>query len=105
MAFIPKEGNGSLFKNDKGDNPARPDYRGDAMVNGEHVEISAWLKPLPSDPSKRYMSLSFKPKQPPQAAPQPTPRKPSSDAARSRYPAERQAPQRDEFDDGSSIPF
>ena len=63
MAYTPKENTGSLFRNDKGDNPARPDYRGDAMVNGELMEIAAWIKPLPSDESKRFMSLSFKPKE------------------------------------------
>jgi hypothetical protein len=71
MAYTPKNATGALFKNDKGDNAARPDYRGDAMVNGELVEIAAWIKPLPSDASKRYMSLSFKPKQAQQAAPAP----------------------------------
>ena len=69
MAYTPKDATGALFKNDKGDNAARPDYRGDAMVNGELMEIAAWIKPLPSDASKRYMSLSFKPKQAQQAAP------------------------------------
>ena len=90
MAYTPKDSTGALFKNDKGDNAARPDYRGDAMVNGELVEIAAWIKPLPSDASKRYMSLSFKPKQAQQA------------------PAPRQAPARSSgFDDmpDDSIPF
>lgn len=62
MSYTPKEGSGALFKNDKGDNPARPDYRGDVMVGGVLYELSAWLKPLPSDASKRFMSLSAKPK-------------------------------------------
>lgn len=62
MSYQPKEGNGALFKNDKGDNPARPDYRGDVMVGGVVYEISAWIKPLPSDSSKKFMSLSAKPK-------------------------------------------
>jgi hypothetical protein len=90
MAYTPKDATGALFKNDKGDNAARPDYRGDAMVNGELMEIAAWIKPLPSDASKRYMSLSFKPKQAQQAAPAP-----------------RQAPKRDSgFDDmQDDVPF
>lgn len=62
MAYQPKDGSGALFRNDKGDNPARPDYRGDIMLNGVLYEISGWLKPLPSDASKRFMSLSGKPK-------------------------------------------
>ena len=63
MAYEPKDGSGALFKNDKGDNPARPDYRGDVMLGGVLYEISGWIKPLPSDASKKFMSLSGKPKQ------------------------------------------
>lgn len=63
MSYQPKEGSGALFKNDKGDNAARPDYRGDICINGEIYELAAWVKPLPSDASKRYMSISAKPKQ------------------------------------------
>ncbi len=60
MAYEPKEGSGALFKNDKGDNPARPDYRGDIMLGGKLYEVSGWIKPLPSDASKKFMSLSGK---------------------------------------------
>lgn len=63
MAYEPKDGSGALFKNDKGDNPSRPDYRGDVMINGTLYELSAWIKPLPKDASKKFMSLSAKPKQ------------------------------------------
>lgn len=94
MAYQPKEGSGALFKNDKGDNPARPDYRGDIMVGGVLYEISAWIKPLPSDASKRFMSLSGKPK----------------DAGRSAAPPARSAPpqrpaSRPQFDDPDGPPF
>jgi len=68
MAFIPKEGSGSLFKNDKGDNPARPDYRGDIMLGDVLYEISGWIKPKPSNPSENFMSLAGKPKQAAQQA-------------------------------------
>lgn len=96
MAYTPKENSGALFKNDKGENAACPDYRGDAMVNGELMEIAAWLKPLPSDASKRFMSLSFKPKQAQQPA-----AKPSHDAAKAR-----QLPARGGFEDmDSDVPF
>lgn len=76
MAYQPKDNSGALFKNDKGDNPSRPDYRGDLMVGGVLYEISAWIKPLPSNAEKRFMSLSARVKQAPQAAkpaPQRTP--------------------------------
>jgi len=96
MAYTPKELTGALFKNDKGDNPARPDYRGDAMINGVHVEISAWIKPLPSDASKRFMSLSFKEKtESPKTKPQPQRSAPAGGGSRQT--------QNENFDD--SIPF
>ncbi len=59
MTYIPKDMSGQLFKNDKGDNPSRPDYRGTALVNGAHVEIAAWIK---EGQRGKFMSLSFKPK-------------------------------------------
>lgn len=89
MAYEPKDGSGALFKNDKGDNPARPDYRGDVMINGTLYELSAWIKPLPKDASKKFMSLSAKPKQQQQEAPRPK----QSAGGGSRH------------DDDSSIPF
>ena len=62
MAYIPKDGSGALFKNDKGDNPARPDYRGDIMLGGVLYEVSGWVKPKPMNPSEKFLSLSGKPK-------------------------------------------
>jgi hypothetical protein len=58
MAYVHKPGTFSLFKNDKGDNPKRPDYRGDGMdMAGNAIEISAWLK----DGAKgKFMSCTFK---------------------------------------------
>ena len=61
MAYEQKDGSGALFKNDRkepGSN--QPDYRGDANVNGEVVEIAAWIKPKAN--GGNFMSLSFKPK-------------------------------------------
>lgn len=47
---------GTLFKNDKGDNPNRPDYTGKINVEGKEYRLSAWLKDAQS--GKKYMSLS-----------------------------------------------
>lgn len=69
MAYTPKEGNGSLFRNDKQGNEKRPDYRGDIMLGGVLYEISGWLKPMPSDASKKYLSLAGKEKQAQQQKP------------------------------------
>jgi hypothetical protein len=60
MAYEMREGSGSLFKNDKDGNEKRPDYRGDALINGEVLEIAAWIK---EGKNGKFMSLSFKPKQ------------------------------------------
>lgn len=34
----------ALFKNDKGDNPKRPDYRGTLTVNGVEYKASLWIR-------------------------------------------------------------
>ena len=35
MAYVPKEGSGSLFKNDRKTSETHPDYTGTIMVNGK----------------------------------------------------------------------
>lgn len=57
MAYEQRDNSGSLFKNDKQGNEARPDYKGKAMVNGAMVEVSAWIRTAES--GKKYMSLVF----------------------------------------------
>jgi hypothetical protein len=52
---------GVLFKNNTGDNPKRPQYRGSLNVNGAEYNISAWIKESRKDGSK-FMSLSVEPK-------------------------------------------
>jgi len=48
---------GALFRNDKGDNPKRPDYRGRCMIGGKQFRMSGWLKT--SHNGDRYMSIAF----------------------------------------------
>jgi uncharacterized protein (DUF736 family) len=81
MAYEQKDGTGSLFRADKGDNPKRPDYKGSITINGVELELAAWIREAKS--GVKYMSLMAKPKQE-RAAPKP------------------QAP-KDDF--GDSIPF
>lgn len=57
MSYEMKEGQGSLFKNDKKGNDKRPDYRGECLINGEKLEISAWIK---EGKKGKFMSLSIK---------------------------------------------
>lgn len=54
---------GALFKADpakKAENPKRPDYEGNAEVDGVQYWISAWLK---DGKSGKFMSLAFKRKE------------------------------------------
>lgn len=66
MAFELKDGQGTLHKNDKEDNPARPDYRGDLMLNGAMYAVSGWLKESKS--GTKWMSLKVEPKRERQSA-------------------------------------
>ncbi len=61
---------GILTKNDKGDNPNRPDYRGSINVNGQEFWLSAWLKDGREGTKlagQKYMSLSVEAKEQQQA--------------------------------------
>ena len=44
MAYVPKEGSGSLFKNDHKTTENHPDYTGSIMVNNREHYLSAWVK-------------------------------------------------------------
>ncbi len=61
MAQYDNTNRGALFKNDKGGNEARPDYRGNLNVNGAELEVAALIKT--SKKGDKYMSLSFQPQQ------------------------------------------
>lgn len=67
---------GSLFKNDKGDNEKRPDYKGSVNVDGVEYWLSAWIRTA-GDNSKRagekFMSLKLEAKEQQQAQ-QPSPK-------------------------------
>ena len=84
MSFEQKDNSAAIFRNDKGDNPKRPDYTGNGMVNGEAVRISAWIR---EGRNGKFLSLSFdKPKQ--------------KDAPKEKIPTQRHV---DDFDD--AVPF
>jgi hypothetical protein len=61
MAYEQRPNSGSLFKNNRKEKPTHPDYRGDCLLNGQVLEISAWIKETRS--GGKFMSLAFKPKQ------------------------------------------
>ncbi len=44
MSYELKEGQGSLFRNNKDGNEKRPDYRGQVNINGTFYDVSGWIK-------------------------------------------------------------
>jgi hypothetical protein len=52
---------GILFKNDRKERDAHPDYNGSATINGVAYWMSAWMK---QGQKGKFMSFAFKPKQP-----------------------------------------
>ena len=50
---------GTISKNDKGDNPKRPDYKGACEVDGVEYWVAGWVKKGDKGP---FLSLSFDPK-------------------------------------------
>ena len=60
MAWELKDGNGSLFKNDRKEEDKHPDYRGEIMVGGTIYWLSAWIK---EGKNGKFMSLSAKAKE------------------------------------------
>jgi hypothetical protein len=59
MAYEQRDNSGSLFKNDKKTEDKHPDYKGEALINGTSMWISAWIK---EGKTGKFMSLSFNPK-------------------------------------------
>jgi hypothetical protein len=59
MAFELKDGQGTMFVNDKKGNEKAPDRRGELMLNGVMYEIAGWVKQGQRGP---WMSISCKPK-------------------------------------------
>ena len=53
-----RENTKSIFKNEKGDNDKRPDYKGDGKdMQGNTIEVAAWIK---QGAKGKFMSCRFK---------------------------------------------
>ena len=52
--YVPKDGDISVFPNDKGDNPARPDYTGKVYIAGQMYRVALWHKEAAS--GVKYMN-------------------------------------------------
>lgn len=55
--FVPNEGFGSLFENERKQNDRSPDFTGNAKVNGKVVRISGWWQQSKRPGSPPFLSL------------------------------------------------
>ena len=62
MAKYDNTNRGSLFRNDKGDNEARPDYTGTLNVEGKEYRVAAWVHEAKFT-GKKYLSLYIEAKE------------------------------------------
>lgn len=59
MAQYDDNNSGVLFKNDKGDNAARPDYTGTATVEGKKYRLAAWIRESKTGGGNKFLSLKL----------------------------------------------
>lgn len=57
MAYELREGQGTLFKNDKREKDSQPNARGEALIDGVLYEVAAWTK---EGRKGKFQFLSFK---------------------------------------------
>jgi hypothetical protein len=61
MAYEPRAGSLSLFKNDRKEQPNHPDYKGDGLdLDGRPVWVSAWVK---EGAKGKFFSIALKAKE------------------------------------------
>ena len=53
-----RNNNGVMFKNDKKEKESHPDYKGNCIVNGKEMWVSAWVKTSQKNGNK-FLSLAF----------------------------------------------
>jgi hypothetical protein len=80
MPYEQRDNSGTLFVNDKKTDPKSnlPDRKGDGVINGQKVWISAWIK---QGKSGEFLSLSFTPKEEGGSKPETKPASSSSNGA------------------------
>ena len=61
MTTFDDEKKGVLFRHTEKTTPSQPDYRGNCQIGGVEFWLSAWIKE--SKAGRKYMSLSFTPKE------------------------------------------
>jgi hypothetical protein len=63
---------GLLSRNDRKEKDTHPDFRGFCDIDGREMWISGWIKeagPNSQTPGRKFFSLRFEPKNPPEAQP------------------------------------
>lgn len=60
MTFELRDGQGTLFKNDKKGNEKAPDYRGEAKIAGAAWKVSGWIRKSAKS-GNAWMSLQLEP--------------------------------------------
>lgn len=61
--YTPQPNTFSLFANDKGDNPKRPDYKGDIILpDGTKMRLSAWVRES-ANGGRKFLSGKVEPMQ------------------------------------------
>lgn len=61
MAYEQRDNSGTLFRNDRKEQPNHADYQGECMVDGNLYYMNAWLK---EGKNGKFFSFSFRPKAP-----------------------------------------
>ena len=69
-----KDLEGVLFKNDKGGNEKRPDYRGTIMIEGKTYKLSSWVNTIKQGDKagEKFLSIKAELEQPKQGTPAPS---------------------------------
>lgn len=60
--YEPKEGAGNLFRNDKRETDAQPQYRGEIKIEGKVYRLSAWVRETKT--GDKYFGIAATPKEP-----------------------------------------
>jgi hypothetical protein len=70
MADRPEDvGTGVLFRNDRREKPSRPEFKGEATIEGKKYWVAAWVK---EKNDKKFFSLAFRSKDEQPAKPAPS---------------------------------
>ena len=67
MEYTKRDGDASLFVNDRKETEKQPDYKGSLFLNGKDYWVNGWAKT--SQSGKKWISMSVQPKEPKEQIP------------------------------------